>query len=476
MAFSDAFARGYAVGESIRKKRATSKFFEKFKELTEEPPEDGGLPESIPGFNPKGKGEKAPTALPVQDAGEDGLAPVVGAEAAAIPVDVKGPESLTVATEETKSSMDKFARSLTRDNIKELDRLALDAAKASGDMEVYTALQKTTDSFLQGKTLKGLSEAQTAFVKGDTDAAEKALKKAYRYVPDGQEVDFERKDGKLWIANPWAGQEGEDDKIELNAERVGWLGAMLSDPEKFSGLIREESKDREKTRQANRALELEAGRLEVSRGELEQSERRVNLEFKRLGLDREKFAEQVKNDRVGRFTNFQQGLYYQAMAENENVKAAAGGKMDSGFLNSMRELSGEVDSQFKNYTTAPRGTDGMLADENWTKPDDIASLSNEQLGDANAYAQAIAAKNTGSSVTPMVSVKAGIAIANGAYRLDPNRGVMEFNMGGQPMQVPLPTELTRMLVAREQGMEQPGGGALPLPGPGAPRGPANPPF
>jgi hypothetical protein len=270
MAFSDAFARSYAVGSDMRKRRATSKFFEKFKELTADVPEDAGLPEELPGFNPEGSGEKAPTALPVQDAGEDGLAPVVGAEAAAIPVDVKGPKAIPIATKDMKDTAEKLANSLTKDNIKELDRLALDAAKASGDMEVYKALKDTTVSFLQGKTLSNLSQAQAAMEEGDVDGAEKALKKAYRFVPDGREANFKKKDGKLYAANPWAGQEGEPDEVELTATRIGQFGVMLSDPKKYTELMmgEEDKRAARKDKAADRALrEREVKSLEDSRSE-----------------------------------------------------------------------------------------------------------------------------------------------------------------------------------------------------------------
>lgn len=317
MSFGASFASGYQVGRDMRKRRATSKFFEEFKKLTAEDDEEDVAPDgaAIPVVKdeaPAGEAEPIATeAIPVEkepaiqvDSGatsptEEPAAAIpaegiTGAAEKPAPVEAAAPEATAktalpvvpetltpepeapgmaaalpaAAPPEAKAAAkeaDKLAakKSLTQADIKKLDRLALKAAEAAGDIEVYTALQQTTDTFLQGKVQKYLGMAQTAAQNGQTDAVEKYLTRAYRFVPDGQEVKFEKKDGQLFIPDPWHEGEGKPKLIPLGPEQIGYMSTMITDPKKWGDIMREERARLRDEKLKVRGIEVEEGGLKV---------------------------------------------------------------------------------------------------------------------------------------------------------------------------------------------------------------------
>jgi hypothetical protein len=491
MAFSDAFARGYAIGDAMKKRSATAKFFEKFKELSAEPDDEEEMVASdgtaIPAAPAPVGGKAEPIAQaaipmdsmggaaedPAEVAGMPSAAltgvgtppaptPAPPAQEAAIPVAPSAPEPTTAEPKKGDKPAKKAGRSLAQDDIKELDRLAMEAARAAGDAEVYTALQRTTDSFLQKKVLSNLSLAQQAADNNDLDATEKYLRKAYRFVPDGQDVKFQRKEDGLYIKDPW------DDKnqIKLGSEQIGFLATRVLDPQKWSEMVRAERKDRQqaaieerRTKVAERGADAEDARVKISEGQLEVARGQLGISRDELALKGRETKLKELMAPIERFETFWRATYYSALGEAAKLNASGKGGKDAldVTLDDAREMANEVDGQFQKYTTPPKDEFGR-ASTDWEQPEDLVGLDSKAIQTANGLAQAIGARNAG-RVSPAMAVQAGIALARagvgkGEVDIDAERGLMMFDYNGVQTPVMLPNVVLEGLVQQEQARRQ----------------------
>jgi hypothetical protein len=143
-------------------------------------------------------------------------------------------------------------KSITRDQIKNLDRLAMRAARISGDIGVYHALQQTTDSYLQGKLLSNLSQAAIAWDNNDMKEAKFRFENAYSFFPDGQHINLKERDGKLWVRNPG----GKGEEIELTSDIMMSLGQRATDPVGWRKAIRDERVDAAKGERDDRKIQV----------------------------------------------------------------------------------------------------------------------------------------------------------------------------------------------------------------------------
>ncbi len=201
MPFSSAFAQGLEIGRSSRKQKAVTNYFEKLKAL-EQQPETATPTADV-------------AAIPTEQAGE-GMAAALNPQTA-LPTDT--PQAPRV--------------SLGRADLESLDAAAMEAARASGDISVFTALKSNTDVFIQGKLLNNLRSAQVALLNGDTATAEKALRKANYYVPNGQDIQtFKGPGGELMWTSPISGQ-----KEPITADTIGYIQAAASNPMQFTQLM-----------------------------------------------------------------------------------------------------------------------------------------------------------------------------------------------------------------------------------------------
>lgn len=517
-----AVTAGYQIGSDMRKRKATGDYFKEFKKLTEEDDEEmvaedgAAIPvakskadtaeaepvatEAIP-IGGDGKAEvqvdspaTSPTEAAIPAEGMTGAAEAEApAPAAALPAAPAAPAAdmqaaLPVgAPAEAKAAAkeaDKVAakKSLTQADIKRLDRLALKAAEASGDLSVYTALQQTTDSFLQGKVQKYLGMAQTAAQNNpeDVDAIEKFIGKAYRFIPDGEELKVNKRDGKLWVANPWA--EGKDDpkEIQLGAEQIGWINLQISNPEKWGDIMRQERAALREAKLKERGVAVEEKKGDAY---VKMTDAQITNMADRLGLDKEELKIKGRaqaldeiNSRVTRFATFNQGLYYSALAENTKLagKAGAGGLTLDQLMDNARQMTGEVDKQFNDYTTPPKDMYGQ-PDRNWQKPADLVGLSDQQIQQAGGLAQAFGAANmTSGDFSPGLALSAGLALARAGVKdengnplnevdVDAKAGTMTFDHNGRPTTVKLPGAVLQSLIAVEAAKRQGSQAGLPAP-------------
>lgn len=457
MAFSDAFARGYAIGDAAKKRKASEKFFERFKELTDEGDSEpvteiGGVP--VP--NSAIPTSDGASALPVEAAGPADAALTVDAPEA---IQVSAPKKIPLKqAEEVK-------KSLTRANIKELDSLAMEAARAAGDVEVYTALQNTTDRFLQGKVMKNMSLAQTAAQNGETDEVEKYLTRAYRFVPDGQEVKFTRKDGKLMVKNPWG-----DNDIELGSEQIGYIATMMTDPQKWSEIVREERKSRAKQATDDRQVDIAQQNADTAKAGLDIDRERVRVLQGELGLRGEELKLKKLMAPIERYTEFQKGGYYGALREQALADAKAGGKPTE-FLDEAIKMSESVEKSMDSMVTPVKDALGQV-DPNWQpNPEVMISdgkggrkpLDGKAFNDAKGLAQTIAMANRG-LVGNQVAQSAGLLLMkaqldpdNFSVQIDASSGVMHVPFRGMNVPVKLPAELVQSLAEQQAASERKAG-------------------
>ena len=455
MAFSDAFAKGYAIGDAAKKRKATSKFFERFKELTDEGEAEpvtaiGGLDVPDSALPVEEQPVDAAGAIPVDSATPDSALPL-SLEAAA-PAKVGAPKKIPL------KQAAEFQKSLTQANIKELDRLAMDAARASGDIEVYTALQKSTDSFLQGKVMRNIGLAQMAAQNGETDAVEKHLTAAYRFIPDGQEVKFKKtKDGMLTIKDPWG-----DEDVELTSEMIGNIGTMLRDPEKWSDIVRTERRERGKQTVAEGELDVKKGGLEVDRSRLTQYARELGIREGDLAIKGREAKLKELIAPMERMETHQRGLYYGALREKAAAAAKAGKTPE--FLDEANRMSVAVEGSMDAYFTPTKNPVTRMADPNWKPPSDAMVtgpsgprvLEASEINQAKGLAQTIAIHNMGSignnvaAVAGLQLMKAQIDPDNFNAQIDATTGVMLVPFRGMNVPVQLPPALVQALVSQQE--------------------------
>ena len=260
------------------------------------PPASGPAP--IPQMEPV---TVSASALPADaaDSADSGNDPQSALPIGDLKVKIKSPERIPLG-----GATGKMQKSLTQGNIKELDRLAMNAARAAGDIEVYTALQKTTDSFLQGKVLSNLSSASQALSNGDLDGTEKALTKAYRFIPDGQEAKFHRsRDGtKLMVKDPW-----DNKDVELTPDRIQMFGMMIHNPDKWAEMVRSDRKDAQQAGQEDRRtkiMEANSATEAASQKELARANGAREL------MESQKFSRDEANDKFDNLYKLAMASYY----------------------------------------------------------------------------------------------------------------------------------------------------------------------
>lgn len=474
MAFSDAFARGYAIGDAAKKRKAVAKYFEKFEEMTKDDSEPaaeeiGGIsvPDSVitergaldiqPLSEVEPPAVDAAGAIDARSPSAKRMAPAPTPPASALDL---GGDPAAVTAETPAASVDapraipigkkatKFHKSLTQGDIKNLDKLALEAARASGDLEVFNALKKTGDSFLQGKVLSNLGMAQTALTNGDTEQADIYLRKAYRYVPDGQELKIQRdrKTGMLTIKNPADGK-----PIELTPERIGNFATMLRDPEEWAKLTRQEAKD-------VAAAKMEERRLVVAEKQLAEQVRSNGV---RELMDTKKFDQDTANSV---FDN----LYKAALAGKAYAESAAEGKAGGMKPDDARQYGLAVGGEVEGFLMprAPADPNDPLAKpqigpppagyELFARPDGsgltVHGMQAKELGGALG----IANPDLGPAVAARAGMEMTLALTQSGTKMgvNPAGGTVTLMISGRPTQLKAPPELIKALIAVKKSQDE----------------------
>jgi len=478
MSFSEAFARGYAIGDASRQRSAAAKYFKLMQKLTKSSEEEkdttlvGGLP--VPS---ESMTAPATAALPIQSM--QSQAGVSTTQDAAIPappavdtsavdtavhdpnagakksleeaIPITGPVT-DVAVKAPKVLISKPQSSLKQSDIRDLDRAAMRAAQAAGNIEVYTALQKTTDSFLQGKVMSNLGDAMTAVQNGDIDGTEAALHKAYRFIPDGRQAKFIRRNGKLWIKDPYS-EKGE--LVELNAQRIGAIGMMMQDPVGFSKYIREGMEKDKEAKIAERGVAVQEKNAQTNVEQLAEA-RRSNMATERSNMATELNAT-GKLD-LDKANSVADNLYKLSMA----TYYGAGGAGQKGASDSLppgmkpddaRQYGESVGAEIENFLSPKLGTDpqnpelrgepqpGYEVFGNYKagkdgKPEYAGGISN--VGhQAKAYGGQVGIWNPG--IGPATAARAGMEIARAMIPgsgvdvgVDPASGTLEVTIDGAP--------------------------------------------
>lgn len=141
--------------------------------------------------------------------------------------------------------------SITTDKWNEWDQnidhaVALAAQAGHDPGQVRSALEANRNAFVQGHVLRYLSAANVALLNGDQKNVEKAIRNAYYYMPDGQDLQVQKdKDGNLMYqdpVNPTVG--GPDGKqvpnmLKVDAAHIQLLGQAMLDPQNVQQTIME---------------------------------------------------------------------------------------------------------------------------------------------------------------------------------------------------------------------------------------------
>lgn len=105
--------------------------------------------------------------------------------------------------------------------------------------QVRAALNANQNAWIQGGVLRYLSAANTALLNGDTAGVEKAMKNAYYYMPDGQELQTKKIGGQLMYQDPISPttKDGKPNMIPVDAAHIQMLGTAMLDPSKVQETI-----------------------------------------------------------------------------------------------------------------------------------------------------------------------------------------------------------------------------------------------
>lgn len=128
--------------------------------------------------------------------------------------------------------------SLTPEWFQQNDQLAMQAAMAAGDagqdpMQVFNALQNQRTAFLQSHFIRDLSTANAALAANDQKGAERAIRSAYYYIPNGSDITFSKdKNGHLTFLDPMT-----DKPVTATPTTIGMIAQSAMNPESFGGYI-----------------------------------------------------------------------------------------------------------------------------------------------------------------------------------------------------------------------------------------------
>lgn len=190
--------------------------------------DDNGIPN-------KDRGIAAPPVDPNAPATPGAPAAAQGA-AAAVQSAAANPAAQAGKPEDTPSQSDKPHSISTQQwdqwdaNIDKAVTLAAQAGHDPG--QVRAALEANRNSFIQGHVLRNLSAANVALLNGDNKGVETALKNAYYYMPDGQNLTVQKQGGQLMYQDPISPMtgDGKPNMIPVDAAHIQMLGQAMLDP------------------------------------------------------------------------------------------------------------------------------------------------------------------------------------------------------------------------------------------------------
>lgn len=119
-----------------------------------------------------------------------------------------------------------------------IDKAVSSAALAGKDPgQVRQALEANRNAYVQGHVLRYLSSANVAALNGDQKGVQAAMKNAYYYMPDGQELSFQKdKDGNLQYQDPInptkidANNNTVPNMVPVDTAHIQMLGTAMLDP------------------------------------------------------------------------------------------------------------------------------------------------------------------------------------------------------------------------------------------------------
>lgn len=358
MPFSSAFAQGLEIGRTARKERAVAGYFEKLKAL--QAPQDVATPTA------------EPQAIPTEQAGE-GMVTATNRDTA-LPTDT--PSAPRV--------------SLGRADLQALDDAAMEAARASGDISVFTALKSNTDVFLQGKLLNNLRTAQMALANKDMATAEKAIRQANYYVPNGQDIQMSKSpDGQLTWIDPISGK-----SAPITAESIGYYLTMASDPRQYTQLMAQLRQAKEEAVRADRNVVVNETNAAAATANAEANTRRAETDARQAGDTAAYNRERLKIDRILADAKVLEAKTYSELALGGSGKNGALTPADRASLSkSIREIT--------RNNLQPTKTEMVDDGAGGQKPVKVPQpgvkgfedVTEQQIGQIAALAEAYAIKN-----------------------------------------------------------------------------------
>lgn len=193
---------------------------------------------SAAGTPPQGiAAPKDPTVPDPQD-------PKVQASAAAAKsvIDLPPTDPAKTGVETTSPSAEGKPHSITKEQWEDWDNRiekAVSAAALAGrdPGQVRQALEASRNSYIQGHVLRYLSAAHIAMQSGDMKGVEAAMKNAYYYMPNGQDLKIQKdKSGNLLYQDPITptvldvNNVSHPNLIPVDAQHIELLGQAMLDP------------------------------------------------------------------------------------------------------------------------------------------------------------------------------------------------------------------------------------------------------
>ena len=251
---SKGLTTGYQFGGQLKEGRKNKKLRKTGKALSEAKNAASGDVEFLPAEQ-----EAVPSALPVAVGNEGGVAapPVASGSApptstapppAALPMDggsaiptggqaPGGPAPMQAIQPEPAGMSGSFKLPTTKDIYALREEMA-DVYLQAGDIEGFTKAQNSIDKYLHQQFMTNAKQAQTLLQQGDTQAAGKALKRAYSFFPNGSEIDLQMKDGNLIGVGYEPGEGGAPGQFKgamvVTPDAIDRMTRNFNDPEAYA--------------------------------------------------------------------------------------------------------------------------------------------------------------------------------------------------------------------------------------------------
>lgn len=311
------------------------------------------------------------------------------------------------------------------------DKLMLQAASAAARAghdpdQVYSALNHMRTSFVQGHMLRAASAASVALQNGDMDGVEQNLRNMNYYLPDGKDLNVQKKDGQLVYQNPLqqftdstgqptnsakdpvTGKPNQPNMIPVDQAHIQMLGQAILDPMKVNDTIMAA-----RGAAAKQALEAAQTQSQVDTGKARLTTAQARLQ--RVGSQNVKDLSAAQLDQARAATAGYAMLRWKAQIASQKLDpsvlkgaAAAGSAIDDALVGVKK--SAPINDPDGSLSIAPVA--GHMYRDPATVPKELRDVSTLESGELKATAGDLYISNMKQGMSPTQAAQITLQVRN----------------------------------------------------------------